>query len=307
MSDNNTQMNNNEWNPPIFELADIVAGDMPGDKIEIDDSHIKRANTIFPYVYETIKKSTNNKVVISVYGGSGVGKSEIGSIISHYFKLQGIQSYVLSGDNYPYRIPSENDRERVNRFRYAGLASLASNEDFTNEWNAAIQESWELENDSDPAKVETHPFFKTYQKAGRDSLKKYLGTDKEIDFPRINNIIQKFKHGDKYIPLKRMGRFSNDIGFEVVDFSKTEILIIEWTHGNNNLLTGVDTPIFLFSTPAETLAHRLKRARDRGADSPFVNMVLGLEQQKLNSQVKNATLIVKKNGEIISYKEITNV
>ncbi len=306
MSNNKNELNNNEWNPPHYDLTDIVPGDMPGDKIEIDDSHIKRANSIFPFLLEKINIMDSDKIVISVYGGSGVGKSEIGSIISHFCKLQGLPSYVLSGDNYPYRIPSENDRERHNRFRYAGITTLSSDKDFNSEWNTAIQKSWELDDDSDPSKIDKEPFFKTYQDAGKNSLKKYLGTEEEVDFPLINDIIKKFKLGTKNIPLKRMGRSPNDVGFEVMDFSSIKVLVIEWTHGNNNLVKGVDIPVFLFSTPEETLAHRLKRARDKGVDSPFVNMVLGLEQEKLTSQADKAALIVKKDGGIIPYKTFSD-
>lgn len=302
MSNNKTELNNNKWNPPLFDLIDIVPGDMPGDKIEIDDSHIKRANSIFPYLLDELNKADKDKLVISVYGGSGVGKSEIGSIISHYCKLQGFKSYVISGDNYPYRIPEENDRERYNRFRYAGISALSIDKNFSSEWNMAIQKSWELGDDTDPTKIDNEPFFKTYQDAGKDSLKRYLGTEKEVDFPLVNKIIHSFKDGVKNISLKRMGRSPNDIGFEAMDFSNIKVLIIEWTHGNNSLVNGVDIPVFLFSTPDETLAHRLKRARDKGADSSFVNMVLGLEQEKLNSQAEKAALIVKKSGDVISYK-----
>lgn len=302
MSNNKTELNNNKWNPPLFDLIDIVPGDMPGDKIEIDDSHIKRANSIFPYLLDELNKADKDKLVISVYGGSGVGKSEIGSIISHYCKLHGFKSYVISGDNYPYRIPEENDRERYNRFRYAGISALSIDKNFSSEWNMAIQKSWELGDDTDPTKIDNEPFFKTYQDAGKDSLKRYLGTEKEVDFPLVNKIIHSFKDGVKNISLKRMGRSPNDIGFEAMDFSNIKVLIIEWTHGNNSLVNGVDIPVFLFSTPDETLAHRLKRARDKGADSSFVNMVLGLEQEKLNSQAEKAALIVKKSGDVISYK-----
>ena len=40
---------------------------------------------------------------------------------------------------------------------------------------------------------------------------------------------------------------------------------------------GVDIPVLLNSTPAETLAHRQARNRDGRADSPFTTMVLELE------------------------------
>ncbi len=56
------------------------------------------------------------------------------------------------------------------------------------------------------------------------------------------------------------------------------MLVIEWTHGNNPNLNGVDVPILLNSTPEETLAHRRARNRDGKTDSPFTTMVLAIEQ-----------------------------
>ena len=108
----------------------------------------------------------------------------------------------------------------------------------------------------------------------------------------------RFKNGDKHIPLKRMGRLPGELYFKTVDFSDVSVLLIEWTHGNNCRLSGVDLPVFLFSTPEETLAHRLSRARDRGADSPFTSLVLGIEQAMVNSQAESASIIIRKNGEL---------
>ena len=80
-------------------------------------------------------------------------------------------------------------------------------------------------------------------------------------------------------------------------------LIVEWTHGNNDLLTGVDIPILLNSTPEETLAHRRSRARDGATDSPFTMLVLALEQAKLHAQASKAKIIVSKSGELLTYPE----
>ena len=56
-------------------------GDMPGDKVDITREHVQKANIIFrellPKLAEASEKSDTGKVVITVCGGSGVGKSEI--------------------------------------------------------------------------------------------------------------------------------------------------------------------------------------------------------------------------------------
>jgi alpha-galactosidase len=69
------------------------------------------------------------------------------------------------------------------------------------------------------------------------------------------------------------------------------------------LLRGVDIPIFLHSTPQETLEHRRLRARDGAPDSPFVTMVLELEQQMLQSQAHKAKIVVTKSGDVLNYEQ----
>ena len=53
--------------------------------------------------------------------------------------------------------------------------------------------------------------------------------------------------------------------------------------------------------PAQTLAHRRARARDGAVDSPFTTLVLGLEQAKLDAQAPKASLILSKEGELLTY------
>lgn len=283
-----------------IDLSEVVRGDMPGDQIQIEKNHILRAEVIFPVLLQKLKEAGKDKTVISVYGGSGVGKSEIGSLLAHYFKLSGYRAYVLSGDNYPRRIPGQNDGERLNRFRAAGLSAMAQNKAFTNSWDLDIHAAWEGLRDADPEIGRDHMGFKIYQEAGVRALQQYLGSEMEIDFDLINHIIASFKGGSSSLPLKRMGRMAEDVHFELVDFSKTSLMIIEWTHGHNPALKGIDYPVYLYSTPAETLAHRLSRGRDKGVDSPFVNMVLKIEQEQLNSQSGSASLIIAKNGKILT-------
>ena len=107
---------------------DIPHGDMPGDKIEIGESHIAKARTIFPILVkeleEVMSKNPYNRAVIAVCGGSGVGKSEIASLLSYMLESAGIGSYTMSGDNYPHRIPMYNDAERLHTFRACGIRGM---------------------------------------------------------------------------------------------------------------------------------------------------------------------------------------
>ena len=134
-------------------------------------------------------------------------------------------------------------------------------------------------------------------------LTDYLGTPNETDFEEVNGIIAAFKTGAASIALKRMGRETTELWYDTVDFSNTQVLIIEWTHGNSDYLQGVDIPILLNSTPAETLAHRRARNRDGKLDSAFTTMVLQIEQKKLENQAEKAKIILSKAGEILSYSD----
>jgi alpha-galactosidase len=236
-----------------MEMRSLQPPDMPGDKIAVSETHIMKADVLFPQLLEMVQRACE-RVVVSVFGGSGTGKSEIAVLVAAYMKEHGIGAYALSGDNYPHRIPMHNDAERL----------------------------------------------RIYNEAGDDGLRGYLGSAKEIDFDEINGIIQRFKSGEDKISLKRMGREEGQLWYDAVDFSDTQVLIIEWTHGGSDHLQGVDIPVLLWSTPAETLAHRRARGRDKGVDSPFTARVLEIEGELLHTQAHKARLILSSAGELIS-------
>jgi hypothetical protein len=279
--------------------GEIKHGDMPGDIVKINDEHIKKANVIFPILVQEINKLSQDKIVISVFGGSGVGKSEISSVLAFYLNSNGINTYIMSGDNYPYRIPVYNDAERVSIFRSNGLKALVKE----NLYNAKIEETlsylWTNECDSDPKLIETYPFLEIYQSGGRTALKEYLGTSLEQDYDQVNEIISSFKDGKESIFLKRMGRTEDQRYYDLIDFSKTNVLIIEWTHGGNKNIKGIDIPILLNSTPEETKEHRKNRARDGKVDSAFTTMVLEIEQEELDDRKSYAKIVISKKGEIL--------
>lgn len=288
----------NNWQAP--ELSpDMPHGDMPGDKIKIDDGHIQKATTIFPLLIKELKKENKDKVVVSVFGGSGVGKSEIASLLTYYLQSAGIGAYVLSGDNYPRRIPLYNDAERFSIFRAAGLRGLLKGKLYSKDVQTVLDELWKSETDPDPKQVAAYPWLASYQKAGRSALKGYLGTEKEQDYDEINEIIDAFKKGEEKIYLKRMGRSEEERWYDAIDFSNISVLVIEWTHGGNKALNGIDIPILLNSTPEETREHRRLRARDGKTDSAFTTMVLEIEQEELDDRAPYAKIIIAKSGEVL--------
>ncbi|NLX77667.1 MAG: adenylylsulfate kinase [Clostridiaceae bacterium] len=294
----------------IEELNSIPKGDMPGDKININNSHLTRAKVIIPVLLNMlnpiIDNHPHNRAVISVCGGSGTGKSEIASLLSFYLNQTGTGSYTLSGDNYPHRIPEYNDAERLRIFRQSGIRGLIGHGQYSRE-KAEILNSLQSSNeDADPKHIRNYPWLELYQSEGRRGLRHYLGTPGEINFAELNSIISQFKNGSEKIFLKRMGRKPEELWYEEVDFKDIKVMVIEWTHGNSYYLKGVDIPVLLSSTPQETLEFRKKRNRDTGTDSPFTEMVLNIEQELLTAQAPQAKIIVSLSGEIISYKDYIN-
>ncbi|HHX62944.1 MAG TPA: sucrose phosphorylase [Epulopiscium sp.] len=296
------------WNPKeINNLEAIPKGDMPGDQIKINAGHVEKAHKIFPRLLELVEPiltpGPNKRVIISVHGGSGVGKSETASLLSYYFNELGIGSYILSGDNYPRRIPQYNDAERLRVFRISAIKGLVDAGEFSDDRKVILFDLQEKDQDANPELTKELEWLRIYQEAGKQGLNNYLGSKDEIDFDELNEIIRKFKNGAEHIMLKRMGREQKELWYDPIDFRDKKVLIVEWTHGNNPNLVGVDIPILLNSTPEETLAHRKMRNRDGGTDSPFTAMVLKLEQGKLHAGAEKVKIIVSKDGDILAYDE----
>lgn len=241
-----------------MDLTKYPHGDNPGDKVDIAPQQVENAKVLYPALKELLsgEELQGKKVVVALCGGSGAGKSGMAVLLANLLIEDGFGTYILSGDNYPVRIPFDNDNERE----------------------------------------------RIYALGGRDALDQYLGSPAEINFAEVSDILADFKAGKEQIKLKRMGRTRDSIWYETVDFSAIQVILLEWTHSNSDFLSGVDIPILLNSTPQETLEYRRKRNRDGGVDSPFVTMVLELEQNKLTRQAKKAKIIVSKSGEIISYE-----
>jgi sucrose phosphorylase len=287
--------------PEQIDLAAVPTGDMPGDRIEINAEHLTKAQQIFPSLWDALlpilDADPHRRAVVSVHGGSGVGKSEIGSLLAYGLSAHGVGAYVLSGDNYPRRIPGANDDERLRVYREAGAQALGT--EVSPQVMAVLAELQDQDRDADPALIDAYPWLAAYHGAARSALDAYLGSEAEIDFAEINAILAQFHAGATTLRLKRMGRSEAELWYDDVDVSGIAVIVVEWTHGNSPYLTGVDLPILLHSTPEETLAHRRSRARDRGVDSPFTTVVLELEQAKLQAQSRRAAIIVAKSGEVI--------
>ena len=279
--------------------GDMPHGDMPGDKVIISDALIPHAQTLFRLLVQMMKNKGDEKYVISIFGGSGSGKSVTTSLLTYYLNSFGIKAYAMSGDNYPRRIPEYNDAERVSIFRSEGLKGLIKEGKYSPQVQQDLAALWNRETDSDPAETKDFPWLSVYQEYGRKGLTGYLGEDKEQDYAQVNEVLAAFKRGDEKIWMKRMGRTEDARWYDEIDFSDTDVLLLEWTHSGAEQVKGVDIAVCLRSTPEETKAYRLFRARDGKADSAFVTMVLEIEQAKLDQRMENADIILSKEGKVL--------
>ena len=98
--------NPSAWTAPVIPEK-IPQGDMPGDKIEIGEDHINKANLIFRellgQIRELKKEDADRKIVLTVCGGSGVGNSETASLLSFSFSiLFFISSFFFSSNSFNF-------------------------------------------------------------------------------------------------------------------------------------------------------------------------------------------------------------
>ena len=264
--------------------------------LDLAQEQIRNAERLFPLIREKTKERKEKKTVISVSGGSGVGKTGMAFLLQNMFEQQGKKSLIISGDNYPHRIPMYNDAERIARFRMFGLNGLITERLYTDEVKEKLLELQKAGRDAE--EQEDMQWLSIYQKYGDKALTDYLGTDQELDYEAVSNLLMQFHGGTSQLLLRHMGRTPDDIWYDRRDVSDTDILILEWTHGNSACLQGVDVSVVLISTPEETLENRKKRNRDTAIDSPFVARVLRIEQKKINDGLERADIIQDMHGRI---------
>lgn len=257
---------------------------------------IRNAERLFPLILEKTEERKEKKTIISISGGSGVGKTGMAFLLQNMFEKQGKKSLIISGDNYPHRIPMYNDAERIARFRMSGLNGLITERLYTDEVKEKLLELQKAGRDAE--EQEDMQWLSIYQKYGDKALTDYLGTDQELDYEAVSNLLMQFHGGTSQLMLRHMGRTPDDIWYDCMDVSDTDILILEWTHGNSACLQGVDVSVVLISTPEETLENRKKRNRDTAIDSPFVARVLSIEQKKINDGLDRADIIQDMHGRI---------
>lgn len=137
----------------------IPHGDMPGDKVAIDEGHISKSNLIFPMLVPMAAEAAREtgRAVICIHGGSGIAKSDTSSLLSYYFRSAGVGTYVLSGDNYPRRIPMYNDAERMHVFRVGGIRGMLEANVYTEESGEKLRKLCAEETDPDHGQGQGSP------------------------------------------------------------------------------------------------------------------------------------------------------
>lgn len=251
-------------------------------QVQVVDAQKENADKLFPYVIQCLQNSSNQeKKIIAISGGSGVGKTGMAWLLKQRLEKQGISSIIVSGDYYPHRIPFYNDAERLRVFRMAGLAGLLEEQIFNADVRDELRDLQIKNQDADEKMISKYPWLNIYQKKGDKALEEYLGTEKELLFSEVLSILSAFKKKAPMLMVRQMGREVHDVWYEQIDVSKKQVLILEWTHANSDLLKGIDVSIVLKSTPEQTLENRKTRNRDKEVESPFVARVLRIEQEKL--------------------------
>lgn len=288
---------------------DIPGGDMPGDVTDINEKAISAALTLFPTLQKEIARSIEEnpygRCVISISGGSGSGKTCSAAILAYILNSSGIETYTMSGDNYAHRIPHENDEGRQRVFRHNGVRAvvdsrLAENPKVFQEIMDFQKEENEKGHAEPPAGAE---WFDTYVAGGKAALKRHLATPHEQNFNEINDVITAFRDGAREIWMRRMGRDTTAFWYENRDFTKTSVLILEWTLGLSRYLTGIDVPVYIETTPEETYASRIARGRDANARTDLIQAVIEIEQGLLMRDVPRASIISTRDGHVLTLDE----
>lgn len=250
-------------------------------------------------ILKRLEDQKTDRLAISISGCSGCGKTTTASAVRSCLNEWGIETDVVSGDDYPVRYPALNDMERVARYRNGGLQALTDAGCYDEQIGEKLTQLWREENDAaETASSEPDAAWRTiYREGGRKALRAYLGTPEEQRFDLLNRVIDGFRNSSDRVALRRLGREADAQQYAWKDYSHARVLVIEWTHGASGWLKGLDVRVMFTATPEETLQLRKKRNRDPGVTSPFTAQVLRIEQMALTERFKYADLLLNLQGE----------
>lgn len=281
----------------------LPSGDKWIENHAFTDCFGTKAAKLFATLLDRVRCCQDQRIVIAISGGSGVGKSTTAKLIQNYLKNLDIGCALIGGDEYPWRIPVQNDAERLRIVRQAGIKGMMLDGVYD---DSAWKELHILQKqmvDAAPQYSEVYPWHKSYLNHGRKALAMYLGSADEQDYTDVQALIDAFHDGQTQIPVRKLGTEEADFHYEMGNFADKKVLLLEWTHAGNSVLRGIDLNIFLYSSPEDTLERRKRRARNANTDTPLIAMALELEQIMLNENAKHADIIQLMDGEILSQKD----
>lgn len=96
---------------------------MKGDKLVIQEEHVKAARHIMKLLLPQIRKA-QGKFVITIAGESGSGKSEIAAALSEFLSEKGIKSAIIQQDDYFVYPPKTNAKMRRKDISHVGLSEV---------------------------------------------------------------------------------------------------------------------------------------------------------------------------------------
>jgi uridine kinase len=96
---------------------------MIGDKLSIKEEHIKAATRLMELLLPEIQNS-KGKLILTISGESGAGKSEIAAVLSQQLLEKGINNIILQQDDYFVYPPITNDQMRRKDINHVGVSEV---------------------------------------------------------------------------------------------------------------------------------------------------------------------------------------
>lgn len=96
---------------------------MKGDKINVNEEHIKAARQLISMLFDQITES-QNRYIVTIAGESGSGKSEIATAFADLLSEEGINSVIFQQDDYFVYPPETNAGMRRKNIDHVGLSEV---------------------------------------------------------------------------------------------------------------------------------------------------------------------------------------